>query len=134
MAHLGQWLSNYSVGLLVFTKIAQGRGGRSSGRELGPEICFNLLYRPLDNIGLSCVGALTHGFFFQHIHTKIPCDLGWLNPWMGNHGHGGLTIKLYVDFRLCGSWCPDPHFVQGSTLYILGFRVRCYLEKKGFCS
>lgn len=41
-------------------------------------------------------------------------------PGFQNQGNRGLTAELYVDFQLCGVWCPNPLLVQGSTiLYII---------------
>lgn len=32
------------------------------------------------------------------------CD--WLNPWMQNCRNGSLTVKFYMNFRLCGRLVP----------------------------
>ena len=41
-------------------------------------------------------------------------------PSLQNQGNRGLTAELYVDFQLCGVWCPNTLLVQGSTvLYII---------------
>ena len=41
-------------------------------------------------------------------------------PNLQNQGNRGLTAELYVDFQLCGLWCPNTLLVQGSTiLYII---------------
>lgn len=43
--------------------------------------------------------------------------LGWLNPRIGKHSFGGLTVKLYavLDSEEIGT--PSSHIVQGSSVF-----------------
>ena len=44
--------------------------------------------------------------------------LSWLNPLMQNHEnlYRGLTVKLYLDFQLCGALVPKPLIFQGPNV------------------
>ena len=42
--------------------------------------------------------------------------LSWLNPLMQNHEYRGLTVKLYLDFQLCGGLVPKPLIFQGPNV------------------
>ena len=55
--------------------------------------------------------------FFQYIHIQFYTILSWLNLWQWNLRYGRLTVKLCVDFWLCGGVsAPKPCLVQGSTV------------------
>lgn len=63
------------------------------------------------------MSPLIHRFFFQWIYTTVLHDL-WLNPQMRNCGYAGPTVKLYVDFQLCGGLAPE--LFTGQLHYTLG--------------
>ena len=45
---------------------------------------------------------------------------GWLNPQKQNHRPIG---RLYAGIQLCGGLCPYLNAVQGSTAYVVKFKI-----------
>ena len=56
------------------------------------------------NMGFNCIGPHIHRFFFNKYIVQYYMICGWLNPQMWNHGYGGQTVKLHVDFQLLAGW------------------------------
>lgn len=56
--------------------------------------------------------------FFNKYYTELQ-DLQLLNLQMWNYGHGGLTVKFIQVLSAWRLYTPNPHTVQGSTLFCL---------------
>ena len=68
-------------------------------------------------MGLICTGPLICGLFKKYI-LQYYTIFSWLNSQIQNYRYGGLTVKLYIDFQLCGGSVPlTPTLFEGQ-LYI----------------
>lgn len=52
----------------------------------------------------------------------------WWNSWIQNHGYGGPTVKVYVDFQLCGGWVPLASMLFKSTIFSSAVDFKSNLE------
>ena len=80
----------------------------------------------LNNMGLTHTRSTYMWFlkkkYFSTTWSKV------VEPKMWNCGHGGLTLKFYTDFQLCGGQCLYPCVVPRSTIlwFLLFSCITCH--------
>ena len=78
------------------------------------KLCFHFhLQVTLKQHGFEPCGSTYMQIFFNKYVVQYYTISGWLNPCMGKHGYGGLTVKLYTDFQLHRVSAPNPCLFKG---------------------